>query len=412
MSAEFTGERVIPGQVDIDLWNEHAARYAFASQFAEGRTVLDAGCGTGYGSEELARSAKEVVAVDVALDAIDYARANHAQPNIRYVQASCSAPPFAPRTFDLVVAFEVIEHLGDWADLIRSSCELLASGGCFLVSTPNKRAYAEMRRDSGPNPFHVHEFTYEEFRGALEQVFPVVTIYLQDHVEGVAFRTPHSSATAKARLDAGSDLTETSSFFVALCSMQPTAEPAPFVYVPRSANILSERAAHIDLLTQEVAQKGDWLAKAQADHQALLALFNQQSADLTSSNEWAANLNTKLTSAGTRIVDLQRELEQQKQAALETAAQYESHLKEKQRTEELLTAQLQEIATDRDRQVEQLTKAVELLHQSEALIEERTNWALGLEAEKRELEKVLRDVRDSRWIRLGRSIKLGPELER
>ena len=30
--AEFTGERVIPGQVNPDLMNEHLARYAFADR--------------------------------------------------------------------------------------------------------------------------------------------------------------------------------------------------------------------------------------------------------------------------------------------------------------------------------------------------------------------------------------------
>jgi len=51
---EFTGERVIPGQVNDDLWSEHIARYAYARRYAEGRRALDAGCGTGYGSAELA----------------------------------------------------------------------------------------------------------------------------------------------------------------------------------------------------------------------------------------------------------------------------------------------------------------------------------------------------------------------
>ena len=41
--AEFTGERVIPGQVDADLLNEHLARYAFAARLARGKRVLDAG---------------------------------------------------------------------------------------------------------------------------------------------------------------------------------------------------------------------------------------------------------------------------------------------------------------------------------------------------------------------------------
>ena len=56
--AEFTGERVIPGEVDIDLLNEHMARYTFAARLARGKRVLDAGCGAGYGSAELARAAE------------------------------------------------------------------------------------------------------------------------------------------------------------------------------------------------------------------------------------------------------------------------------------------------------------------------------------------------------------------
>ena len=72
--AEFTGERLIPGQVDADLLNEHMARYAFAMRLARGNRVLDAGCGAGYGSAELARIAKSVTGVDVACEAVEYAR--------------------------------------------------------------------------------------------------------------------------------------------------------------------------------------------------------------------------------------------------------------------------------------------------------------------------------------------------
>ena len=77
---EFTGERVIPGQVNDDLWREHLARYAYARRYAEGRRVLDAGCGTGYGSAELAQSALVVTGIDVAPQAIEYARATYPIP--------------------------------------------------------------------------------------------------------------------------------------------------------------------------------------------------------------------------------------------------------------------------------------------------------------------------------------------
>ena len=91
--AEFTGERVIPGEVDIDLFNEHMARYAFAARLARGKRALDAGCGAGYGSAELARAAQSVVGIDAAADAIEFARAHYQAPNLTFEQASCERCP-------------------------------------------------------------------------------------------------------------------------------------------------------------------------------------------------------------------------------------------------------------------------------------------------------------------------------
>jgi len=67
--AEFTGERVIPNQVDPDLFNEHQARYAFAARLARKKRVLDAGCGTGYGTAALACQARDVLGIDISASA-------------------------------------------------------------------------------------------------------------------------------------------------------------------------------------------------------------------------------------------------------------------------------------------------------------------------------------------------------
>ncbi|HMC73015.1 MAG TPA: hypothetical protein VKG87_01815, partial [Terriglobales bacterium] len=58
---DFTGERVVPGKVDPDLFNEHFARYVYARFYCIDRTVLDTGCGVGYGTDYLAQSASHVV---------------------------------------------------------------------------------------------------------------------------------------------------------------------------------------------------------------------------------------------------------------------------------------------------------------------------------------------------------------
>jgi len=84
MQFEFTGERVIPGQVDADLLNEHLARYAFAARLARGKRVLDAGCGAGYGSAELAKFALSVVGADIAGEAVDFAREHYRLQNLQF----------------------------------------------------------------------------------------------------------------------------------------------------------------------------------------------------------------------------------------------------------------------------------------------------------------------------------------
>src|ERR1700733_2545379 len=126
MAMEFTGERVIPGQVDTDLLNEHLARYAFAARLARGKRVLDTGCGVGYGSAELAKSAVSVVGVDTAAEATANAREHYRLPNLHFEQASCGGLPHRDASFDLVVAFEVIEHLADWREFLQEVRRVLA----------------------------------------------------------------------------------------------------------------------------------------------------------------------------------------------------------------------------------------------------------------------------------------------
>ena len=108
---EFTGERVIPGLVDDELWDEHVARYAFASRLASGKRVLDIGCGNGYGVAQMARTAAFAVGIDSAAEAADAI----------FVQASATALPFKPESFDLITAFEVIEHLNAWEQMLAEA---------------------------------------------------------------------------------------------------------------------------------------------------------------------------------------------------------------------------------------------------------------------------------------------------
>jgi ubiquinone/menaquinone biosynthesis C-methylase UbiE len=360
--AEFTGERVIPGEVDPDLWNEHVARYLFAARMAPGRRVLDAGCGSGYGADVLAREAREVLGIDNSDEAIAYARAHYGAANMRFERASCLEIPAPDGSFDLVVAFEIIEHLSDWRRFLREVRRVLAPEGKFLVSTPNQIYYAEARVELGPNPFHVHEFEYSEFQRELEAVFPRVTLYLENHTDAIVFAPEGFSGAVESRVEEGGTKPDEAHFFLAVCSARgETAIPA-FTHVPRAANMLRERERHIDVLELQLQER--------------IA----------------------------RVVELQNELASEQAQARARIDQLEAELRDAVDTATRLGGELED-------KVGELARAVEYLHAAEHTIEERTLWAQRNAAEADELKRQLQALWAMRWVRLGFKLRFLPKPE-
>jgi hypothetical protein len=300
----------------------------------------------------------------------------------------------------VVLAFEVIEHLADWEQLILEARRVLSPDGHFIVSTPNKAFYALTREQSGPNPFHAHEFELAEFRAALANVFPQVRIAFENHASCVLFESEQTTRV-DAQLE-GSSSSEEANFYIAICSTT-RAEAGSFVYVPKAANVLNERALHIRRLEGELRTKNEWLEEAQRKHAELVELHTQQTRELQSNNQWARDLDSKLKTARERIVQLQDEAAADQQAALAMAQGYEAQLKQ-------LQTHLVESRDEIQRQIDELVKCVALLDKAEATVVERTNWAMGLQRSLEQAEAQLAQARASKWMRLGRMIHVGPEL--
>ena len=412
--AEFTGERVIPGQVDPDLWNEHFARYAFAVRLARGRRVLDIASGTGYGAAELAAVARSVTGIDIAEEAVRYASERFQRPNLTFQSATAESLPFPDQSFDLIVAFEVIEHLTDFRALLSEARRLLAPGAQFIVSTPNRLYYEESRRLSGPNPFHTHEFEFDEFRRELAQVFPHVSFFLQNHSDTIVFQPLEDSSSAEVRTEPSACKADESHFFLAVCALSPQIGSPTFVYIPAVANILRERERHIALLESELGQKTEWLEKSIRDHNELVQQHRSQTAELEKRNRWADQLNQELQQTGERVLQLQDELSAEQKAARESIDLYENKISEmdldlKAKTQWALDTE-KRLTGELASKCEELAKCVEVLHETEAILEERTRWALSLQRQIEGLQVQLGSVAASRWYRMGRTLGLGPEL--
>ncbi len=167
-------ERFVPEEMHGQLVEaEHVIRYAFATRFAAGRRVLDAGCGIGYGAAMLAEHADHVTAVDIADAVIEVARG-------RWRSSSSRSPTCTPAVRGPALSIS-------WSASRRSNmsttpervldelARVLAPTGLLLVSSPNRDRYVP------GNPHHRHEYLPEELHAALRRRLPAVRL-LQQHV--------------------------------------------------------------------------------------------------------------------------------------------------------------------------------------------------------------------------------------
>lgn len=174
---KIRGERLIPEISDAGTLVYHLARYEWAKQYVKGKEVLDAGCGVGYGSAMLAEDASHVIAVDVEQAAIEYAKKTYNRKNLKFLVMDCTTMGFHDRTFDLVVSFEVLEHISGSQVFVRELCRVLRDNGILMISTPNKRTW-DLLGHRADNPYHINMVAPKQFKEILiNSGFGEVEIY-------------------------------------------------------------------------------------------------------------------------------------------------------------------------------------------------------------------------------------------
>lgn len=156
----LTGERTVPGLDVENYWfRRHEVVYQRLAQHCAGRDVLEAGCGEGYGADLIAGAARRVIALDYDEAAVAHARARY--PRVEVMHGNLSELPLADGSVDVVVNFQVIEHLWHQARFVAECARVLRSSGLLMVSTPNRITFSP-GRDTPINPFHTRELNADE----------------------------------------------------------------------------------------------------------------------------------------------------------------------------------------------------------------------------------------------------------
>jgi SAM-dependent methyltransferase len=156
----LTGERTVPGLAEENYWfRRHEVVYQQLADRCADRDVLEAGSGEGYGADLIAGVARRVIGLDYDESAVAHVKARYPRVDMRH--GNLAELPLPDGAVDVVVNFQVIEHLWDQAQFVTECARVLRPSGVLLMSTPNRITFSP-GRDTPINPFHTRELNAAE----------------------------------------------------------------------------------------------------------------------------------------------------------------------------------------------------------------------------------------------------------
>ena len=140
--------------------------YYLAKEYIKG-DVLEIGCGEGRGLSLLANDAASYTAIDKIQEVID--KLSKEYPKVKFIQTNI--PPLgdlADNSFDVVISFQVIEHIKKDKEYLKEIHRVLKPGGKAIITTPN------IKMTLSRNPWHIREYTADQLTKLAKEVFEKV----------------------------------------------------------------------------------------------------------------------------------------------------------------------------------------------------------------------------------------------
>lgn len=145
-----------------------------------GKKILDAGCGYGFFTKLFCVNGNQVTGLDLQ-NLVDGQKIP-----FKFVQGDALRMPFANSSFDVIVSFDVVEHVRDDHSFLKECHRVLRKDGYLIIGTPNKHRLSfyllsllgkkpTFPNNLGKDPFlgdivHLREYTLEEICGLLKSV--------------------------------------------------------------------------------------------------------------------------------------------------------------------------------------------------------------------------------------------------
>lgn len=179
-TGDWMVSEVIPMPQGVPWHHSHFPRWKYLLDTLEERSravgrklnVLDVGCMDGWASNRMAAIGHKVWGVDTSPSAIELASRKATEFNTGANFVRCGFDPMSewhdslPYRFDIIVLFEVYEHVHDTESIIRHAADHLVPGGVLVLSTPRGSWSMGYSR-----PGH-HSWNAESFREHIRAVVP------------------------------------------------------------------------------------------------------------------------------------------------------------------------------------------------------------------------------------------------
>ncbi len=123
-------DELLVSQVDLSIGSELTMLLSL-EQWHRARRVIDAGCGNGYYLAQLREhfADKNYLGIDISPELTASALTRH--PEIEFETADFFAASAAPA--DVVVMRFLVQHLGDFAAILRQARQMLRPGGVLII---------------------------------------------------------------------------------------------------------------------------------------------------------------------------------------------------------------------------------------------------------------------------------------
>jgi 2-polyprenyl-3-methyl-5-hydroxy-6-metoxy-1,4-benzoquinol methylase len=124
--------------IELDAARQPGTSHSFLlDMVGSNKRVLDVGCDTGYLGEALTALGNKVWGFEISEETAAIARERMIDCAVGDLEKRELTEVFEPRSFEVVIFGDVLEHLRDPLPVLRAARGLLSPGGSVLVSTPN-----------------------------------------------------------------------------------------------------------------------------------------------------------------------------------------------------------------------------------------------------------------------------------